>query len=202
MADLQFLWRHREVPTNARRVVIVWTKRLLYAWGLIRLLARPYALRWRGAHIGRVVCVGQVKLGGDRRLLSIGDFSSIGRSEIALHERVSIGRCVVVNDGAVILTASHDVRDAGWRHVTAPVVIEDYAWIATNAIICPGVTIGRGAVVGAGAVVRKDVQPYGIAIGNPAALVGSRPTLEFAYHPSLLNAPFEAWIGKRHPDVA
>jgi maltose O-acetyltransferase len=51
---------------------------------------------------------------------------------------------------------------------TAPVVVEDDAWIGTNAVILPGVTIGRGAIVGAGAVVTRDVAPYTVVAGVPA----------------------------------
>jgi len=68
-----------------------------------------------------------------------------------LHDEVRIGSHVCINDGVVILTASHDVNDPHWRAVTKPVVIDDYAWIATGATILPGVRIGRGAVVGASA---------------------------------------------------
>ncbi len=54
------------------------------------------------------------------------------------------------------------------------VIIEDDVWIGTNAIILPGVTIGQGAVIGAGAVVTKDVSPYAIVAGVPARLIRYR----------------------------
>lgn len=53
-------------------------------------------------------------------------------------------------------------------------IISDRAWIAYRAIILPGVTIGEGAVVGAGAVVMKDVEPYTIVGGNPAKVIKKR----------------------------
>lgn len=56
---------------------------------------------------------------------------------------------------------------------TAPVVIEDDVWLGTNAVVLPGVRIGRGAVVGAGAVVIADVAPYTVVAGVPARLVRS-----------------------------
>ena len=58
--------------------------------------------------------------------------------------------------------------------VTKPVKICDQSWIAAKATVLPGVTIGEGAVVGACAVVAKDVKPWSIAVGNPARGVGSR----------------------------
>ncbi len=54
---------------------------------------------------------------------------------------------------------------------TEPVVIEDDAWLGTNAVVLPGVTVGRGAVVGAGAVVTRDIPPYTVVAGVPARVV-------------------------------
>lgn len=54
-----------------------------------------------------------------------------------------------------------------------PVIIENDAWISANAMILKGVTIGRCAVVGAGAVVTRDVAPYDVVAGNPARVVRS-----------------------------
>ena len=53
-------------------------------------------------------------------------------------------------------------------------MIEDYVWVATRATVLPGVTIGEGAVVAAGAVVTKDVEPYTIVGGVPARSIGVR----------------------------
>ncbi len=55
-----------------------------------------------------------------------------------------------------------------------PVVIEDDVWIGSRVTILPGVTIGRGSVVGAAAVVTKDVPPYSVVAGNPAKVVKTR----------------------------
>jgi len=60
-----------------------------------------------------------------------------------------------------------------------PVTIGDHVWIGTRALILPGVTIGDGAVVGAGSVVTKDVLPNGVVAGNPARLLrilGAEPS--------------------------
>jgi maltose O-acetyltransferase len=62
-------------------------------------------------------------------------------------------------------------------------------WIGYRAIVLPGVTIGNGAVVGAGAVVAKDVEPYKIVAGNPAKVIGERPkdlNYECNYRPWLV----------------
>jgi acetyltransferase-like isoleucine patch superfamily enzyme len=54
---------------------------------------------------------------------------------------------------------------------TAPVVIEDDVWLGTNAVVLPGVRVGRGAVVGAGAVVTRDVAPFAVVAGAPARVI-------------------------------
>lgn len=193
--DVLYLWRNREKPTNLRRWVKVWVKRCYHIFNLYRLLIRSMLLRWRGASISRLVVLGKSRIGGRLILLSIAEESSLGHCQIALHDRVTIGRRVVINDGVVLLTATHSLQDPGWSHKKAPIVIGDYAWVATNAIVLPGVTIGRGAVVGAGAVVRRDIPDYTIVSGNPATTHPVRRNADLRYSPVLLNAPLEAWVG-------
>ena len=149
----------------------------------------------RGASIGRLVVLGESRIVGQLSNLTVDHETSLGRCEIALHDHVTIGARVVINDGAVLLTASHSLTDPHWCHKKAPIIIGDYAWIATNAILLPGVTVGRGAVVGAGAVVRNNVPDYTVVIGNPAVQQPRHRTAELAYCPVMLNAPFEAWVG-------
>jgi maltose O-acetyltransferase len=69
-----------------------------------------------------------------------------------------------------LFTGSHRLTDPKWQQKFSPIAIGDHAWIATNAIILPGVKIGKGALVGAGSVVRNDVLEYGIVFGNPAVI--------------------------------
>lgn len=193
--DFLYLWRNRERPNTFKRWLKVWLKRCFHLPAMCSLLARPVLFRWRGASIGHMVILGKSRIGGRLGNLSIGDETSLGRCEIALHDCVSIGRRVVINDGAVLLTASHSLTDPQWGHKKAPIFIGDYAWIATNAVLLPGVTVGRGAVVGAGAVVRGDVPDYAVVAGNPATPLSRQRTAELSYCPVILNAPFEAWIG-------
>ncbi len=91
-----------------------------------------------------------------------------GRGEIV------IGNNVNISPEVMILTAYHDPDAEDFAGVEKPVVIEDYAWIATRALILPGVKIGRGAIVAAGAVVTKDVPPQAIVGGNPARFIRDR----------------------------
>ena len=55
-----------------------------------------------------------------------------------------------------------------------PVVIEDDVWVGARVIVLPGIRIGKGSVIGAGAIVTKDVPPFSICVGNPARIIRSR----------------------------
>lgn len=195
LADFLTLWNHREKPRTFKRWLVVWIKRSIHFGAMLRLLIGPIRLRHKGAKIGKLVILGKSQIEGCLVNLSIGNETSLGRCHIALHDRVQIGKKVVINDGAMLLSGTHSLTDPAWRHKTKPIQIGDYAWIATNAIILPGVSIGHGAVIGAGAVVRSDVPDYAVVIGNPAQITEIKRTTELTYSPVLLNAPFEAWVG-------
>jgi acetyltransferase-like isoleucine patch superfamily enzyme len=85
-----------------------------------------------------------------------------------------IGNNVNVSHYSLIQTLTHDPQSPDFVCVEKPVSIGDHAWIGARALICPGVTIGEGAVVAAGAVVTRDVAPYSIVGGCPAAVIGTR----------------------------
>jgi maltose O-acetyltransferase len=198
METLKFLFINREQAKSFNRLFVLIAKRTLLLFSLIRIIIKQKKLKRKGAKIGRLTIIGEVNIEGrDLSFLSVGEQSSIGRAEITLHNKVNIGRNVVINDGVILLTGTHRLSDPKWELKTAPITINDYSWIATNAIILPGVKIGTGAVVGAGAVVREDVPDYGIAFGNPAEIIeGRQRTNNLDYSPVLFNAPYEAWIGK------
>jgi len=85
---------------------------------------------------------------------------------------VRIGDDVLIGHNVLIATLNHDLdpqRRADM--VPAPVVVGDKVWIGANATILPGVTIGEGAVVGAGSLVTKDVPARTLVVGTPAAVV-------------------------------
>jgi len=91
-----------------------------------------------------------------------------GRGEI------KIGNNVGISSWSKIITGSHNINDPDFRGVLRPIVIEDYAYIFTGAMILQGVTIGEGAIVMAGSVVYKDVKPWTIVGGVPAQILGER----------------------------
>lgn len=196
-----YLWKNRQKPKVGSPLWIKsWGKRLFTFRSLLQCELQWTYWRFRGVKIGHLSSLGCGKLHTPERL-QVGHGTFIGKASIQLLNPVSIGDNVVINDGVEILTGSHDPHDSHFRHILAPVRIEDYAWIATRAMILPGVTVGRGAIVGAGAVVAKDVAPYAIVIGNPARPVNNKRTENLDYHPNMLRACYESWLGKPEPLV-
>lgn len=107
--------------------------------------------------------------------LRIGSHSRINRN-CCLDARsgLRIGNHVSISPEVMILTTGHDYNDPDFSLAGKPVVIEDYAWIGARAMIMPGVTIGRGAVIAAGSVVTHDVAAGALVAGVPARDVGRR----------------------------
>jgi acetyltransferase-like isoleucine patch superfamily enzyme len=119
--------------------------------------------------------------------VAIGDRSYIGASHIVCHSAVTIGADVIISWGVTIVDHdSHSIYwnlrksdveqwrhgTKSWEHVPVrPVVIRDKVWIGFGASILKGVTVGEGAVIGACAVVTRDVPPYAVVAGNPARVV-------------------------------
>jgi maltose O-acetyltransferase len=89
-------------------------------------------------------------------------------NEVRIGHHVMIGPCVQIYTAAHELQA--EARIQGWE-IARPIVIEDNVWIGGGAILLPGVRIGRGAVVGAGAVVTRSVQANMVVAGNPARVI-------------------------------
>ncbi len=107
--------------------------------------------------------------------ISIGENSSIGHRAI-LDGRggIIIGNNVNFSTGVWMWTAEHKVNSSDFIVTKEAIVVEDYVWCSTRVIVLPGVRIGKGAVVAAGAVVTKDVEPYTIVGGVPARKIGER----------------------------
>ena len=82
--------------------------------------------------------------------------------------RIEIGDHACVSQGAYLVTGNHDYRDVAFGLIVRPIYIEAAAWVGARAIICPGVSVGRGAVIAAGSVLQHDAAPNLIYQGNPA----------------------------------
>lgn len=110
------------------------------------------------------------------RRIRIGDFTSVGhRCVLDGRNGISIGTSVNISTEVMIWSMQHDLRSPDFDVTGGPVHIEDYVWLSTRSIILPGVTIGVGAVVAAGAIVTKNVDPYEVVGGIPAKRIGTRP---------------------------
>ena len=134
-------------------------------------------------HLGRNVYVGHrtILKGYYKNDLRIGDGTWIGQM-CFLHGAggLTIGAHVGIGPGVTITTSNHGELGRATPPLLTPVVfaqviIEDEVNIGVGAIVMPGVRIGRGAKVGAGAVVTHDVEPYAIVTGAPARLIKMRP---------------------------
>lgn len=177
--------------------------------GYVRYLAGLY-VRWRqrrrmdkiivslkkgGAIIGdRTAITNGCRIVGGPNLV-VGDCCSFQDAEIDSRAPVKIGDHVIIGDRSRIITCSHDVDDPEWTMKRYGIAIEDYVWIASNAIVLPSCRhIGRGAVIGAGAVVAKDVPPMAIVAGNPATILRYRECVhEKLVVESLLGGDYEAY---------
>lgn len=114
------------------------------------------------------ITIGQDTIIGERATLD-------GRHQLpGSHAHLTIGNHVDIASEVMIFTSEHDLDSPTWAAREESVTIADYVFIGPRSIILPGVTIGRGAVVAAGAVVTKDVAPLTIVAGVPAKPIGRR----------------------------
>ena len=138
----------------------------------VRLAFYRHAMRFK------IGCKSYIFMGAwvdSRRRLEIGRNSVINQ-HCRLDSRggITIGDNVSISAEVCILSADHDLQSPEFVGRERPVRIEDHAFIGTRAMILPGVAIGRGAAVAAGAVVTRDVPPYAVVGGVPARVIGSR----------------------------
>jgi acetyltransferase-like isoleucine patch superfamily enzyme len=135
-------------------------------------LARARSLLRRCAAEGRNVRLRMPVVIYDPQKLAFGDFVDIGENVILrAGGGLSIGNRVLIAAGAAVVTVGHPIAPPRWGQIkAAPVAIGDDVWIGANAVILPGVSVGNGAIVAAGAVVTDDVAPYTIVAGVPAKL--------------------------------
>lgn len=166
------------------------TTRMFFAEA--RIVRRPAYVRGRPwMHLGKGLTTGRrmrldaIPSDGNRGvLLTLGDDVQVNESvHIAAHHSVRIGNRVLLASNVFITDHNHgtysgegvhsDPRSApALRPVTmAPVVVEDDVWVGEYVTILPGVTVGRGSVIGSMSVVTRDVPEYCIAVGSPARVI-------------------------------
>jgi len=134
-----------------------------FVWGLSRIHA--------GVKLGEHVAVGEMVYIG--RGAKIGDRTRI-MPQAHITDRMTIGRSVFIGPGVVFMNDKHPIANNPLYKVEPPIV-EDFVSVGSNATILPGVRLGEGCVIGAGAVVTKDVPAWQTWAGNPAKRLGPAP---------------------------
>ena len=94
-------------------------------------------------------------------------------------DKVVLGHYATVSQYSHLCTASHDYNLRDMPLITAPIMIQDHAWVTADVFVGPGVTIGQGAVVLARSTVTRDVDPWVVVAGAPAKQIGVRENREF-----------------------
>ncbi len=104
--------------------------------------------------------------------LEIGNNSWIGENVwLDSLAHIKIGNNVCISQGVYLCTGNHNWTDPAFGLIVKPITIKDGTWIATGAIVLPGVTISSHSILTAGSVISKDTEPYMIYSGNPAVPV-------------------------------
>lgn len=153
------------------------------AWGIINKFLCPvishrfriWVLRQFGAKMGEQCAVfGTAKVFAPWNL-EFGDYVCIAPGvELYSKGKIIIGNHVTISQGAYLCTAGHDVSSPVMALKVGDIHIADDVWVAARATVLPGVTLAEGAVVGACAVVSRDVPAWKIVAGNPARIVKDR----------------------------
>lgn len=116
----------------------------------------------------RHIIIGEDTIVGERATLD-------GRKQLPNSQGgLEIGNHTDIASEVMIWTSQHDIHDPEFKAIEKKVLIGDYVFIGPRSIILPGVTIGNGAIIAAGSVVTKDVEPFTIVAGTPAQKIGER----------------------------
>lgn len=141
---------------------------------------RTFLLRLFGAKVGKGVHVyPKVNIWAPWNL-ELSDQSGVANGATLYSQgKITIGKRVTISQGAHLCAGTHDHTQPGFPLLTKPIIIEDNVWVAAEAFIHPGITIGEGCVIGARSVVTKDMPPWMICAGNPCIPIKRREKLFF-----------------------
>lgn len=143
---------------------------------------RRFFYRVAGIKIGKGSTIHTKARFYDPRNIFIGEDTIVGEGAVLDgRDKLTIGNHVDIASEVMIYNSQHDVNQENFFATNAPVTIEDYVFIGPRVIILAGVTVGKGAIIGAGAVVTKDVPPYAMVGGVPAKIIGERRNKDLHY---------------------
>jgi putative colanic acid biosynthesis acetyltransferase WcaF len=136
---------------------------------------RRWLLRRFGAQIGKGVIVRPSATLTYPWRVKIGDNSWIG-DDVVIYSfaEITIGKDVVISQKSYLCAGTHDYRSQDFSIQALPIVIEDQAWVAADVFVAPGVTVGKGAVVGSRSSVFTSLPSMMVCVGCPARPVRSR----------------------------
>lgn len=136
---------------------------------------RRFLLRLFGAKIGKqVIFKSFVRIKFPWKLV-VGDYTWIGEScWIDNLERVVIGSHCCLSQGVYLCTGNHDRSSENFTLSVKPIELEDYCWLSAFSKVCPGVTVGKGAMLCFGSVANKSLQPWKIYSGIPCQYIDDR----------------------------
>lgn len=165
-------------PLKGRLARLVWnltwlvlfrpSLRIMHPW-------RSVLLRLFGAKIGKNNLIYPDARIWAPWLLETEDVVTIGpRVELYNPGGLVLRHHCVVSQDAFVCGATHDYNDPAFPFVSKRVVLEPYSWVCARAIVLPGVNVGEGAVLGAGSVTSRDLEPWSVYAGNPALRLKAR----------------------------
>lgn len=168
------------------RIYNIWLEFIIY---LLHCLSnvpshifRKLIFRLAGMKIGRSSFIHSGTVLYQPGNIILGDGTIIGEKAVLDgRKELVIGNHVDIASEVMIYNSEHDINNSHFSAIEAAVHIEDYVFIGPRSIILPGITIGRGAIVGAGAVVTKDIPPFAIVGGVPAKIIGERTNKDLHY---------------------
>ncbi len=159
-------------------------------WALCAAWTPPPLRRWRrwilcrfGARLAPTANVyGSARIWSPANL-TMDDYAAVGPGAIVYAMApIRLGAYAIVSQRAHLCAGTHDIEDPAFQLRARPIVVGARAWVAAEAFVGPGVTIGEGAVLGARACAMRDVEPWTVNSGNPAQILRHR-RIRFAAEP-------------------
>ncbi len=145
-----------------------WTPAFAWPW-------RRFLLHLFGAEVAKVCDVrGSARVWYPPNLV-LGHRALIGpRVNCYNMAKIEVGEYALVSQGAHLCAGNHDIDDPDFQLISAPITLKSRSWVAAEAFVGPGVTLGEGSVLGARAVALRDLEPWTLYVGNPASMRRTR----------------------------